>query len=69
MAGFPFNTPAHRAALDTDRAWSAELVKAFGRNAGDMRYVKAGQGDPGTPLRAAYEARHTASTAWDIVEA
>lgn len=51
-------------ALRTDNAWTVELVKVFGKNAGDVRYLKAGQGFPGTPLNAAYLARTAAQEAW-----
>jgi hypothetical protein len=57
-------TEAHREALATDNAWQAELVKAFGKHAGDMRYQSPGKGDPGTALRAAYEARMAAQARW-----
>ncbi len=57
-------TDLHRAALATDDAWQAELVRCFGKQAGDVRYAKAGKGEPGTPLRAAYEARKAAQEAW-----
>lgn len=35
-------------------AWSEQLHNTFGSEAGDMRYRKAGQGEPGTPLHTAY---------------
>ena len=57
-------TEKHRYALETDQAWQAELVKVFGKRAGDMRYVKAGRGELGSALRAAYEARTAAQEAW-----
>lgn len=57
-------TEKHRAALKTDNAWQAELEKVFGKQAGDKRYVRAGKGEPGTALRAAYEARQMAQEAW-----
>jgi hypothetical protein len=57
-------TEKHREALRTDQAWSAELYKAFGRQAGDKRYTMEGRGKPGTALRAAYDARTTADQAW-----
>lgn len=52
-------TQAHREALDTDNAWQAELEKAFGKRAGDMRYVKAGHGEPGTALRASLRSAYS----------
>jgi hypothetical protein len=57
-------TEKHKAALATDNAWSAELCKAFGKRAGDVRYTVEGQGRPGSALRAAYEARKAAQIAW-----
>lgn len=51
-------------ALRTDNAWQVELIAAFGKNAGDVRYTRAGQGSPGTPLNAAYLARTKAQEAW-----
>lgn len=59
-----FGTPAHRAALLADEKWSQELVKIFGKNAGDARYKIEGRGSPGTPLRAAYDARGEAMRVW-----
>ena len=53
-------TPAKEAAyynmMDTDKAWQAELVKAFGRDACNARYEKRGRGAPGTPLQQAHDA-------------
>lgn len=51
-----------------DEVWQAALVKRFGtvRRAADARYSAAGRGEPGCPLRAAYEARHEAYTAWCV---
>jgi hypothetical protein len=43
---------AYHAFAAADAAWSAMLGKLFGRNAGDVRYTKAGKGEPGTELRA-----------------
>ena len=58
-------TEKHKAALQTDNEWSAELCKAFGKRAGDVRYAPEGQGEPGTALRRAYEARRAAQEAWE----
>lgn len=33
---------AYRAWVAADKAWQAELVRCYGRNAGDMRYQAAG---------------------------
>lgn len=39
-----------------DAAWMSEIKAAFPRKrAGNVRYQKEGEGEPGTALRAAYE--------------
>jgi hypothetical protein len=43
-----------------DQEWGKELQRQFGKEAGDARYTKRGQGQPGTALRTAYDARETA---------
>lgn len=55
---------AFQAFVAADKAWSAELRKAFGKNAGDIRYTKQGEGSPGTPLNDAYLAFKKAGDAW-----
>lgn len=55
----------YRAYLEADRAWSAELQRLFGKNAGDVRYTDQGHTGPTlAPLYAEYrrtgEAWHTA---------
>ena len=57
-------TEKHKAALATDNAWSTELCKRFGKRAGDVRYTVEGQGEAGSALRVAYEARTEAQNAW-----
>lgn len=47
-----------------DDAWSAELRRAFGRNAGQARYERRGRGDDGTALRRTHDAREAARAAW-----
>lgn len=48
-----------------DAAWVAELVKAFGTDQVDaMAACVTGQGEPGTELRIAYEARQAALVKW-----
>lgn len=42
-------------AIEADNAWQAELVKRFGKRAGDVRYTKEGKGEEGSNLRRAYE--------------
>jgi hypothetical protein len=48
-----------------DTAWSAELVRLFGAEAGDVRYTPRGRGEEGTELRKLYEARDSARIAWE----
>lgn len=57
-------TQAHKAALASDDAWHVELVKRFGKRASDARYRAEGKGEPGSALRAAYEARTRAQAVW-----
>jgi hypothetical protein len=57
-------TELHRKAQAADHAWSEALQAEFGKHAGDVRYTKAGQGDPGSELRRLYEARMAAQKAW-----
>lgn len=47
-----------------DDAWSAELHRVFGNDAGQARYEPRGTGEPGTELRRLYEARTAARAAW-----
>ena len=54
----------YQAALAAAAAWHAELHRAFGKQAGDMRYQPAGKGAPGSALRAAFENWHRANDAW-----
>jgi hypothetical protein len=54
---------AYHAAIDADRAWSAELTRLYGRNAGDARYDARGTATPELArlwavTRAANEARY-----------
>ena len=44
------------AALAADNACQAALEETFGRNAGDARYTAHGRGEPGSKLRARYDA-------------
>ena len=53
------------AAVAADNAWHDELIRIFGRrNAANVRYQKAGRGDPGSNLRYLYDARTAAQEAW-----
>jgi hypothetical protein len=38
-------------AIAADDAWSAELTRLFGKQAGDKRYTKEGKGEEGSELR------------------
>ena len=55
----------YRAWLAADEAWSAELRRAFGKQAGDMRYLPQGRGAPGSALRVTYEAFCAGREAWE----
>lgn len=48
-----------------DDEWQRQLEAAFGRHAGDARYDDRGRGEPGTPLRRAYDEREAARLAWE----
>lgn len=60
---FPY-TPALKPFQDADDAWSAELKRVFGRNAGDARYTDRGKGVEGSTLRQLHDAREAARAAW-----
>ena len=47
---------AYRAAVAADDAYSAELRRLFGKRAGNVRYTKAGTGEPGSDLRLLHDA-------------
>jgi hypothetical protein len=58
----------YQTALAADHAWSAELQRLFGRNAGDVRYTE--QGRTGPTLAPLYEEFRRTSAAWrEAVEA
>lgn len=64
-------TDLHTAATafnDADLNWHHALVDAFGNDAGQARYEPRGKGEEGTALRAAYEAREAARTAWEAAK-
>ncbi len=63
MQTFPYTAelPAFQAA---DDAWSAELKKTFGKDAGQARYEPRGKGADGSALRRLHEAREAARVAW-----
>jgi hypothetical protein len=50
---------------DADDAWSAELHRVFGKQAGDARYTARGKGDEGSELRRLHDVREAARLAWE----
>lgn len=66
---FKFGSPEHRAAQATDDAWSLELRRVFGKQAGDIRYTPRGKGEPDSELRRLYAAREVARLAyWNVID-
>lgn len=64
------------ALVAADRAWSAATETAFpGEWPGDVRYRVKGEGAPGTPLRAAFDAfkearaQFDAAGGWPVLQA
>jgi hypothetical protein len=47
-----------------DDAWQAELVRLFGKQAGDKRYSPEGKGAEGSELRRLYNAKRETSDAY-----
>jgi len=54
----------YQTALAHDKAWSAELQKQFGKEAGDKRYTKEGMGEPGSKLRQLHDQAMQSTSAW-----
>jgi hypothetical protein len=55
----------YHAAVLADQVWHNAIVQAFPREwPGNVRYTKRGEGEPGTPLRAAFESWKLARDAW-----
>jgi hypothetical protein len=54
------------AAIEADKAWSAELNRQFRWNAGDVRYTKEGEGVEGSLLNELYCAWAVARDAWAL---
>jgi hypothetical protein len=50
-------------AIAADKAWSTELVRVFGKQAGDKRYTKEGKGAEGSELRRLHDAFSECSAA------
>lgn len=42
----------YNAFVEAERQWSAELRRLYGERAGDVRYTKEANGEPGTALAA-----------------
>ena len=55
----------YRAFLDADTAWSAQLVRCFGKQAGDVRYTTRGNGEPGSELRRLDDLYTAARETWN----
>ena len=47
-----------------DAAWMDAIRRSLRGRAGDVRYTKAAHGEPGTPLRAAYEEFERTGDEW-----
>lgn len=60
---FPY-TPELKPFQDADDAWSAELRRVFGKDAGQARHEPRGTGEEGTDLRRAHDAREEARVIW-----
>lgn len=64
-SGAPTGNDLFAAWAEADDAWMAAIKAAYPRkNAGDVRYTALAKGEPGTELRAAYDAFHAAAAAW-----
>jgi hypothetical protein len=63
------NSPELNEFLAADRAWSEELTRVFGKEAGDVRYRNEARGEPGSELRRRYRRRELALKAWDEARA
>lgn len=48
-----------------DTLWQAELVRCFGKAAGDKRYTPEGKGPPQSDLRKAHDRREACRLAWE----
>lgn len=58
-------TDAHKAFAAADFAWSVELARVFGKDAGTARYQPRGKGEEGSDLRRLYDAFTAARIAWE----
>lgn len=55
---------AYNAALAADHRWSELLRRYFGKRAGDVRYTKQGEGQPGSDLHEAWQAFRKSTEIW-----
>lgn len=60
---FPY-TPELQPFQTADDAWSAELQRKFGKDAGQARYEPRGKGEEGSQLRALHDAREATRVVW-----
>ncbi len=60
---FPY-TPELKPFQNADDAWSAELTRVFGKNAGQARYEPRGIGSESSELRRLHDARMAAQSIW-----
>lgn len=65
---FPY-TAALKPFQDADDAWSAELQRVFGKDAGQARYEPRGKGEEGSELRRLHDTRDAARAAWHATAA
>ena len=58
-------TDANQAFTTADAEWSLELVREFGREAGQARWEPRGRGRPGEKLHTLWLARDNARRVWE----
>jgi len=63
MSTYEIQTRSYWEFQAADEAWSRLLQAQFGKAAGDVRYTKRGEGEPGSALRQAHDAFHAARKA------
>lgn len=63
MSRFPYTAELKPFQI-ADDAWSAELKRLFGKQAGDARYGTRGKGEEGSALRRLHDARMEAQRVW-----
>lgn len=62
---FPY-TPELKPFQDADDAWSAELVRVFGKESANARWQPRGKGEPDSELRRLHDARERARVVWHL---